>query len=153
VLRHFSKSRERLPQDNQPFWYNGGVMLSYYWWNGRVYPRAILLFRDPNKVAHERYFYYDKAFYPVELGKTNTFLIQMWDQHIRVYVNDKLIIGHLILQPELSSRPYPFAIGSGMIADGVEVRFDKLAIRQLHEEPDWINDPQTPFLKHGGDQP
>jgi hypothetical protein len=138
-----------LALDDQPTWYNGGVLLAYRWSGGYVYPRAMLLFPDLNKVAYMRYFYYDKAFYPVDLDKTNTFHIQMWDEHLRMYVNDQLVIGHRVMPRDLPSRVYPFALGSGMVAQGVELRFDKLEVRILHEKPTWTDTEQTEFTTTG----
>jgi len=118
--------------------YNAGVMLASRLIKSKRYHRDVLLYRDKQEVLAARNFTYDQGVYPAAVEDTNTFLIQMWDEHVRLVLNDVLIYEDRVMPDDLPNTVYPFAIGGWFTDKGVTVCFDELKVRRLRDRPAWV---------------
>ncbi len=128
-------------------WHNGGVLLSHWKSGNNRYHRDVLLYRNRDLAVAMRHFYYDQDAYPVELGDTNTFHIQMWDDHVRLSVNDQLVYGNRKMYRELWDEIHPFALGGNCHQEGARIRYDTLEVKPTYARPAWIDGPD----QHGNE--
>ncbi len=122
---------------------SGGMLLAFRKYKSKYYHRSVLL--DPNTGEAESAQNFGwKQRYPAGAGRTNRFHIQMWDEALRLTVNDRVVFEGLMMRVDLPKKVYPFAIGGQTDGPGVELRFDELKARRLTLEPDWVPGPAEP---------
>lgn len=132
-----------LLESPKPDWHNGGILLSYRKekdGSDRMH-RDVLLYDEWDKAVTSQNYKYDRAGHPVAIGKTNTFQIEMWDEHLRLTVNDQVVCEHHKMKYDLPDKQHPFAIGGRYNYPGASVRFDELKGRRLDQRPAWVADP------------
>jgi hypothetical protein len=120
---------------------NGGVLMVYQVKGSRAYHRDVLLFPQKQSVLAARTFKYATESFPAELNPKNTFHLQVWDRHVRLSVNGKVVIEHRQMPRKLSSTVYRFALGGYYDQPGASIRYDELKIRRLRSRPDWADSP------------
>ncbi len=120
---------------------NGGVLMAYQVNGSKAYHRDILLFPEQQSILAARTFKYATESYPAELQQKNTFHLQVWDRHVRLTVNDVVVIEHRRMPRKLSRTVYRFALGGYYNEPGATIRYDQLKIRRLQQRPDWLDLP------------
>jgi len=116
---------------------NGGVLMAYQVDGSSAYHRDVLLFPNKSTILAARTFKYASESYPAELNEKNTFHLQVWDRHVRLAVNDVVVIEHRRMPRRLSSTIYRFALGGYYRTPGATIRYDELKIRCLNQRPGW----------------
>jgi len=124
-------------QAPEPEQTNGGVLMAYKVDGSYAYHRDILLYPQKGSVLAARTFKYATQTYPADLQDRNTFHLQVWDRHVRLTVNDVVVIEHRYMPRRLYSTIYRFALGGYYREPGATIRYDELKIRRLNKRPDW----------------
>ena len=127
-------------EDPGPSTYTAGVLLAFrmYGFN-KVLHRGVLLDRSTNEAESSQNYNFRRRF-PADIQKTNSFHIQMWDEHVRLVVNDQLIYEGLKMKSDLPREAFPIAIGGRSSKAGTTIRYDELSIRKLKQRPKWAVD-------------
>lgn len=137
--RYELKGSVELLDAPEPKQANVGILMAYQVSGSRAYHRDVLLFPNQQSVLAARSFNYAKTQYPADLNSKNTFHLQVWDRHVRLAVNDQLVIDHRVMPRSLSRTIYRFALGGKYHEPGATIRFNELKIRRLKQRPDWTN--------------
>lgn len=134
-----------LLESPKPIYHNGGVMFSFRprdTGSGTMH-RSVLLYDEYDSVIVAQNYTYDRCGHPVEIHKSNTFKIEMWDEHLRIAVNDQVVCGHHQWQVDMPDELFPFAIGARYVQEGSTIRFNRLLVRRLTSKPAWVDTPHA----------
>ncbi len=130
-----------LLETTKPQIHNGGVLLSYRKKSNSktMLHREVLFYDEWNSVIISQNFKYDRWGHDAEIGKTNTFQIEMWGQNIRITVNDQVVCENHRMRYQLPDEVFTFAIGGWYDYPGGSVRFDEVKAKRLHQKPSWVD--------------
>jgi hypothetical protein len=123
---------------------NAGILFAYYWKSPHSYHNDVLLNYDQQSAVTMRHLYHERQDRPAKIEKTSRYNLQIWRQHVRLTVDDQVVIDNWIVPYKLPSSHRPFAIGGYYREKGARVRFDELKARPLTRRPAWAVDRPEP---------
>lgn len=119
---------------------NAGILFAYFWQSPHSYHNDFLVSRDRQSVVTMRHLYHERWERPAKIKKKNRFHLEIWKQHVRMTVNDQVVIDNWVVPRKLPGGDRPFAIGGRYKEAGAQVRFDELRAKRLTVRPAWAVD-------------